>query len=173
MGQLAALLLGLCGAVTAPLAGATEHGGPAPKGRVLLTISGTVTKPNVAEVPPRYQFDADMLDALPVQTVRTRTPWHRDVVVFTGPLLADVLAQAGASGQFALMTALNDYQVRMPLAEVLPVRPILARRADGAVLGVRDKGPLFLIFPFDDRQDLRNDLYYSRSIWQLKEIDVR
>lgn len=145
----------------------------APRGRVLLTVSGAVSRPNVAEGPRRHQFDAEMIDALPVQTVRTRTPWHQGVMVFTGPLLADVLRQAGATGPIAQMTALNDYQVRMPLDEVLPHRPILARRANGEILAVRDKGPLFLIFPYDDLADVRNDLFHSRSIWQLKEIEIR
>ncbi len=145
----------------------------APRGRVLLTVSGAVSRPNVAEGPRRHQFDAEMIDALPVQTVRTRTPWHQGVMVFTGPLLADVLRQAGATGPIAQMTALNDYQVRMPLDEVLPYRPILARRANGEILAVRDKGPLFLIFPYDDLAEVRNDLFHSRSIWQLKEIEIR
>ena len=145
----------------------------APRGRVVLTVSGAVSRPNVDGSPPRHQFDAEMIDALPVHTVHTRTPWHQGRVAFTGPLLADVLAQAGATGRTVQMTALNDYQVRMPLDEVLPYRPILARRADGVVLAVREKGPLFLMFPFDELPDARNDLYYSRAIWQLKEIEVR
>jgi len=167
--------IGLLAGATAGLIGhdlASAQAGP-PKGRVMLTVRGVLKHPNVPDAPARHLFDADMLDALPVQTVRTRTPWHKGLIVFTGPLLADVLAQAGAAGQIAQMTALNDYQVRMPLGEVLPHRPILARRADGVELSVRDKGPLFLIFPYDDVPEVRNDLYHSRSIWQVKEIEVR
>jgi hypothetical protein len=37
---------------------------------------------------------------------------------------------------------------------------------------VREKGPLFMIYPFDSDAALRNPLYYSRSVWQLKTIDV-
>lgn len=161
-------------AVGAGLARAAGDARPAaPRGRVLLTVSGAVSRPNVADGPPRHQFDAEMIDALPVRTVRTHTPWHKGLVEFTGPSLADVLDAAGARGQMAQMTAINDYQVRMPLAEVLPHRPILARRANGVVLAVRDKGPLFLIFPYDDVAELRTDVYQSRSIWQLKDIEVR
>lgn len=163
-------VLGSCGSLVAR---AAQPASAAPRGRVLLTVSGAVSRPNVAEGPPRHQFDAEMIDALPVRTVRTHTPWHKGLVEFTGPSLADVLEAAGAQGQIAQMTAVNDYQVRMPLAEVLPHRPILARRANGVVLAVRDKGPLFLIFPFDDVAELRTDLYQSRSIWQLKDIEVR
>ena len=47
---------------------------------------------------------------------------------------------------------------------------------DRLVIGVainRDKGPLFTIYPFDAREELRNAIYYSRSAWQLRTIEVR
>jgi len=37
---------------------------------------------------------------------------------------------------------------------------------------VRDKGPLFMIYPFDAQPELRSAVYYSRSVWQLSEIEV-
>jgi hypothetical protein len=39
-------------------------------------------------------------------------------------------------------------------------------------MAVRDKGPLFVIYPFDARPELRGAVYYSRSAWQLRTIDV-
>ncbi|MGY0195204.1 hypothetical protein ACWA7J_09020 [Leptothrix sp. BB-4] len=145
----------------------------APRGRVLLSVSGAISRGNAGDGARRFEFDADMLDALPTRVIRTRTPWHKGVVSFSGPALSEVLTRAGASGQMLQMTALNDYQVRMPAGEVLVHDPILARRADGSVLSVRDKGPLFLIFPFDEDERTRNDTFYARSIWQLKAIEVR
>ena len=166
------MLAGLIGSATGTgLARADSH--DPPKGRVLLSVSGAISRTHAADGVRRYDFDAEMIDALPVRVVRTRTPWHKGVITFSGPLLADVLAQVGASGPMLQMTALNDYQVRMPVSEVLPHEPILARRVDGSMLSVRDKGPLFMIFPFDDMPQTRNDLFYSRSIWQLKAIEVR
>ena len=46
---------------------------------------------------------------------------------------------------------------------------------DRLVIGVainRDKGPLFVIYPFDTRPELRNAVYFSRCAWQLKAIDI-
>jgi hypothetical protein len=37
---------------------------------------------------------------------------------------------------------------------------------------VREKGPLFVMYPFDRVPELRNAVYYSRCIWQLREIEV-
>ena len=39
-------------------------------------------------------------------------------------------------------------------------------------MAVRDRGPLFVVYPFDAQPELRNAVYYSRSAWQLKSIEV-
>ncbi len=39
-------------------------------------------------------------------------------------------------------------------------------------MSVRDKGPLFLVYPFDLNPELYNEKYFSRSVWQIKEIEV-
>ena len=166
------VLVGLIGVLAGARPARADNQDPA-RARVLLSVTGAISRTNAADGTRRYDFDTEMFDALPTRTVRTGTPWHQGTLAFSGPLLADVLAHVGASGSTLQMTALNDYQVRMPANEVLPHQPILARRVDGAVLSVRDKGPLFLIFPFDDLPQTRNDLFYSRSIWQLKAIEVR
>jgi hypothetical protein len=49
---------------------------------------------------------------------------------------------------------------------------LLARLLDDEPMAVRDKGPLFIVYPFDAKSELRNALYYSRSAWQLKSIEV-
>ena len=49
---------------------------------------------------------------------------------------------------------------------------ILATRMDGQLMSVRDKGPLFLIYPFDLDSGLYNEKYFARSVWQIKEIEV-
>jgi hypothetical protein len=39
-------------------------------------------------------------------------------------------------------------------------------------MAVRDKGPLFIIYPFDQHAELRNSVYHSRCAWQLKAIEL-
>lgn len=39
-------------------------------------------------------------------------------------------------------------------------------------MSVRDKGPLFLIYPFDDNPDLFDEVYFGRSVWQIAQIVV-
>jgi hypothetical protein len=47
---------------------------------------------------------------------------------------------------------------------------ILAYRMNGAELSVRDKGPLWIMFPFDDKPELKSELIYSQSVWQLRKM---
>ncbi|WP_421167120.1 hypothetical protein [Aeromonas dhakensis] len=70
------------------------------------------------------------------------------------------------------ITALNDYSIQVPTSDAAQYQVILARSIDGKPLSVRDKEPLFLIYPFDQYPELRNKLYYGRAIWQINKIKV-
>ena len=61
----------------------------APKGRVVLTVSGAIGKTNAGNT---YQLDMAMVDALPQHTFTTRTPWYDRAVTFSGPRLSDLVA---------------------------------------------------------------------------------
>jgi hypothetical protein len=141
----------------------------APRGSVVLTVSGRVRNPNEGAL---AQFDMAMLGALPQQSFSTRTPWYAQSRRFSGPLLRDVLKAAGASGTALRLIALNDYRVEMPFDDTQRYDVLLARLLDDQPMTVRDKGPLFAIYPFDARPELRSAVYYSRSAWQLRTIEV-
>ncbi len=142
----------------------------APSERPILTISGAIGVMNVGEV---ARFDMKMLEALPQHSFTTRTPWYDRPVKFTGPLLADVLAAVAAKGETIMATAINDYTITIPMGDVKAHKVIIARLLDGHLMAVRDKGPLFVIYPFDSDAALRTSVYYERSIWQLKSLEVR
>ena len=44
---------------------------------------------------------------------------------------------------------------------------------DGAYMTVRNKGPLFVIYPFDAVPALQTELYYSRAAWQVRSITIK
>ena len=138
-------------------------------GPVVLTVYGRVRKPNAGSA---AQFDMAMLEQLPQQSFVTATPWYAMARKFTGPLLRDVLAACGASGTTLRATALNDYRVDLPVEDTQRFDVLLARLLDDKPMAVRDMGPLFIIYPFDSRAELRSTVYYSRSAWQLKTIEV-
>lgn len=141
-----------------------------PAGPVVLTLSGRVRSPNNGAA---AEFDMAMLERLPQTSFTTRTPWYAQARKFTGPLLRDVLAAAGAQGTTLRAVALNDYWVELPVVDTAQYDVIVARLLDDKPMAVRDKGPLFIIYPFDAHPDLRNPVHYGRSAWQLRTIEVR
>ena len=146
-----------------------SHALDMPATEPLLTIKGRVRNPNRG---PDAVFDLPMLERLPQLTHRTKTPWHSGVRRFTGPFIRDVLRASAAQGQTLRMTALNDYRVDVPMDDVQRWDVIMARLLDDRPMSVRDKGPLFVMYPFDDHTELRTTLYFSRCAWQLRSIEV-
>jgi hypothetical protein len=142
----------------------------APKERPILQVSGKIAEKNAGE---SARFDMKMIEALPQHTFTTRTPWFDKPVKFTGPLLADVLAAVKASGSSVSAVAINDYKINIPVSDASKFKVIVARQIDDKPIPVREKGPLFVVYPFDSSAELRTSTYYERSIWQLKALDIQ
>jgi hypothetical protein len=141
----------------------------APSGTVVLTMRGKIKRTNQGD---NALFDMAMLEAATQHSLTTKTPWFKEQRKFTGPLLRDVLAMVGAHGNTLRIGALNDYRIDVPADDARRFDVTLARLIDDRPIPVREKGPLFMIYPFDSDAALRNPLYYSRSVWQLNTIDV-
>lgn len=153
-------------ALAAPAAFALDK----PAERVILTIEGTITQTNNGS---QAQFDMKMLEKLPQHSFSTKTPWYPDAVTFTGPLLRDLLAAVGAKGTKITAVALNDYKTEIPFDDVTRHDVIVARLMNNRPIPVREKGPLFIVFPFDTKAELRTELYYNRAAWQLNVLRIK
>lgn len=140
-----------------------------PTGRPILTVSGLISEKNASN---DAQFDAAMLDKLPQQKMTVETPWYKTAQTFEGPLFRDVLKATGIKGKKLYVVALNDYAAEIPLADLEKYDVILARKINGKVINVRDKGPLFIMYPFDKKPELRTKDVYSRCVWQVNRIRV-
>jgi hypothetical protein len=158
------LMMGVVGATNLPTLALDVPHGP-----VVLTLSGKI---DVQNQPPMALLDMAMLQALPQQTFTSRTPWDNHPVTFSGPRLRDVLALVKASGTQLRAVALNDYRVKLPASDADQFEVLVALRMNGQAIPVRTKGPLFMVYPFDSAPVLQSKLYYERSIWQLKAIEV-
>lgn len=141
-----------------------------PTGRVVLTIEGAITQTNQG---PQAQFDMKMLEKLPQHSFSTQTPWYPSPVTFTGPLLRDVLAAVGAKGTKITAVALNDYKTEIPADDAKRHDVIVARLMNNRPMPIREKGPLFIVYPFDTKAELRSELYYNRAAWQLNALQIR
>jgi len=160
-GLVAALVLSSA-AFAAPL--------PAPTGPVVLTVTGAIANTNNGAA---AEFDMAMLDALTSHTTVTKTPWYDGAKMFSGPLGSALLETVGASGKTLKVLALNDYESEIPASDFTDYTVILATALDGKPMSIRDKGPIFVIYPFDEQPSLNNETYYGRSAWQVKSIEVK
>lgn len=142
----------------------------APKGRVVLSMSGHITQKNSAD---RANFDMTMLAALPQHTFTTNAPWFAGPRQFTGPLLRDVLAAVGAQGKTLRAVALNNFKTDIPADDAVQFPVIIAILMEGKRMPIREKGPLFIVYPYDTNIELQSTRYYNRSAWQLRAIEVQ
>lgn len=158
-----AALAGFCGVGSQ----AAELNAPATK--PILTVSGRITRTNIGD---QALFDMPMLEALGEASIRTATPWFTGPVTFTGVLMTTLMECVGANGTTLVVSALNDYVSELPLTDFATYQPILALRRDGNYMPVRDKGPLFIIYPYDSSPELNQQRFYSRSPWQIARMRV-
>lgn len=138
--------------------------------REILVVTGRVAPPRLGS---GVRFDLAALEALGVETLETRTPWTgSEPRRFQGVPLARLLAAVGAEGARLRAVALNDYAITADIAELVAAGGFLATRQDGQPLRIRDRGPIWLIFPWSARPDLDTPTLRERSIWQIRRIEI-
>lgn len=151
------------------VAGAAEASLPEPKGKVILTVSGKIGMFNVGKT---AKFDRDMLEGLGWSSFTTSTPWYNEPVTFAGVRMAKLMQTVRAQGETVVATALNDYETKIPISDFTQFDVLLALKRNGQYMPVSDKGPLFIVYPFDSDAELKSQKYYSRSAWQLADLLV-
>jgi len=142
---------------------------PMPQGDTILWVSGNISKSN-SEL--GVEFDQTMIDQLPHGRVNTNNHVVEEVVEYRGPTLISLLDYVGARGDTIKVIAWDEYLVTIPVADIKKYGVILATHESGNRMTLDDKGPFFVVFPFTDHAELRNDAYYSLSVWQVREIVV-
>jgi hypothetical protein len=120
----------------------------------------------------RISFSLGYLDTLSQTEFETTTIWTDGVVTFSGVALSDVLQAAGARGETLELVALNDYKVAIPFSDIEPTAPIVATRMNNETMPVRDKGPFWVVYPYDANTNFKSEVIYARSVWQLNRINI-
>jgi len=141
----------------------------APASKPILTVSGLIRSTNQDT---QAAFDRPMLEQLGLTTIETATPWYTGKTRFEGVLMSRLMDEVGAYGDRMTAFALNDYTTEIPVADFRRFPVILAMKRDGEYMPVRDKGPLFIVYPFDSDAELRSQKYYSRSAWQVARLNI-
>jgi hypothetical protein len=140
-----------------------------PTGEQVLRIDGAISQTNTDGA---ALFDIEMLQALPAGEFTTATQWTEGDKTFKGVPLKALLDSVGASGNKITATALNNYSVEIPLDALKDDVPIVAYSIDGETFSRRDKGPLWIVFPYDRGAEYQTELVYGWSIWQLATLTV-
>ena len=162
--MLAAMTTLLCLAAAPVSAQAANANGP------VLAVNGKVETVGSDQ---SIDFDLAALEAMPKTEYQTSTPWTEGVARFEGVRLSDLLKHVGATGQEVVATALNDYSVALPIVDENGADPLIAYKVNGQYMPIREKGPLWIVYPFDQSRELSSEKYFSRSIWQLNRLTVR
>ena len=139
------------------------------RGEILLTVSGAIETTNADGI---VQFDLEMLEALDATVIDTSTIWTDGTQSFQGVSLDVLVDRLGISASSLRATAINDYAVDIPISDAVLGGPIIAYKLNGDTLSVRDKGPLWIVYPYDSDASYRSEVIYSRSIWQLDRIVI-
>jgi hypothetical protein len=137
--------------------------------KFLLTIGGLIRNKDGDGL---SKFSRSSLETLGVRSFTTRTPWYSEPVSFEGVPMRKLLGEVGAYGSKVIATALNDYTTEIPLADFERFDVLLALKRDGNYMPVRDKGPLFIVYPYDTDPRLQSQMYYGRSAWQVCTLVV-
>jgi hypothetical protein len=140
-----------------------------PRDRVILTVSGKI---GVFNGGATARFDRAMLEEFDITQFTTTTPWYDGPVTFEGVRMGHLMETLGAQGDTLIARALNDYETRVPLRDTIDFDVLMAMKRNGEYMPVRDKGPLFIVYPFDSNPVLKNQRYYGRCAWQLSQIEI-
>lgn len=104
-------------------------------------------------------------------TFETTTIWAEGKIEFSGPSLLSIVGLADITEGVLTLTAVNDYIIEIPVAEITDEAPIIAYLMNGKPFSRREKGPYWVVYPYDSDVKYQNENTYAQSIWQLLSIE--
>ncbi len=150
-------------------ASASASGLQPPRGKVILTVSGAIAE---GDKDTPVHFDLSGLEALGVEHIETANPWISGTARFSGVPLRVLLNAVGAYGKTIRAKALNDYRADIPLSDLEEYQVMVALRRDGEEMPVRDKGPIWIIYPISGDPTKISMEVRQRMVWQLNALEV-
>ena len=138
--------------------------------KIILEVSGAEDDASIGDT---VTFNLDQLEALGTVEITTETPWTDGKVVFEGVPISALFEHLGAAGTQIKFVALDDYTVTIPVDDLAEFEPILATRRDGTPMRIRDKGPIWVIYPWSEFPEIQNEENYAKAIWQVFQMTFR
>jgi len=131
---------------------------------LILTIKGVA--------PQDVSFTLNELQALPSDKVTTETIWTDTPHTYTTVSFKTLFEhlKSDPKGKTLTMVALNDYFIKVEIDTLIEHNAFIAYAMDGKEMRIRDKGPLWVLYPFSDKPAINIPPFQAHSIWQLKAI---
>ena len=142
----------------------------APKGEVILTISGNIEFTNSEN---GAEFDLGMLQQFGSTSISTETPWTKGKTQFTGVLLSTILDIVGAKSSSFRAIALDNYWYDVEGFDFDKYPVVVAYKQNGEFMSIRNLGPLWLMYPFDDYPELLTHANKAACVWQLNHLVIQ
>jgi hypothetical protein len=165
-------------AALAALAPAAAQAAAGARGPVLLTITGAIGRSNRGPLDPAldqmmhkqqlqfdraFTFDFAELTRLPARTIRPTVEYDAKPHTLRGPLLTNVLGQAGAANAGkVLLRAVDGYAVELPLAQARSLGFIIVTHLDGQAMPLGGLGPLWAVYDADRVPEMANKTLAQR-----------
>ena len=137
---------------------------PAFTGKPAFTIRGEGIDDRFAD---GLALDIATLERLRVVEAVIEDPWEKRSITYRGVLMSDLVRAVAPDGATAMrLTALDDYEVTLPMEDLLAGDALLATSADGERLAVEDGGPTRVVFLPQSVAGRNQDLW----IWSVAEM---
>ena len=158
---------------------------PAPTDDILLTVTGDFSAVQAAETnaenlsEERSSERSIVMDRASIEAVGTveytvEDPFEKEESAFQGVLFRDLLSlwQVSQAAEHLTMTALNDYQVQVPISLLEDYPIMLALKQNGEVMTRDYRGPAMLVAPIDQYPAVQELAKREYWIWQIKTIHI-
>ncbi|MCG2585290.1 molybdopterin-dependent oxidoreductase [Massilia sp. TS11] len=183
----------LTASALASLTPALASAAPRARGPILLTISGAIGKSNRGALNPHFDqlllkqhqnfqkaftFDADAILSLPYFQIRPTLEYDNKVHTVRGPLLVDVLKEAGVpatSNGKLVLRAIDGFAAQISLAQARAQRFMVATHLDEQPLALGGLGPLWAVYDADRVPEMAAQPVadrFGQCPWGLYHIEV-
>jgi len=105
-------------------------------------------------------------------TIITETPWTQGNTEFKGISAQAILAWMGVKQADLKVIALNKYWAVIPYSDIEKYNPVFAIQKNGKPMAIRDRGPVWSIYPLSSSGELNNEVLHSRMVWQISHIEI-
>lgn len=139
---------------------------------VILSVYGDMERDQQSY--HRLDFTLSELQALTQTELTTSHPWSKQAQQYRGIDLTALLELLFVKQQIKSLSleGLNGFVMALEWSQINGYSPMLAWQENGQIMSRRNKGPLWLMLPFDQVSPIKQADFIHYMVWQLRSIRV-